>query len=140
MPCAFHHVHPCRTQLLCLAERAIQSMTAACDPKLCKSSVPIFNTIPKERPYRARASYILPYRIRASGHRNLGLDHYQHFQHFSALVHSSGRQRLSEIQSVWPSGFKCQLLLFPVKSQTCDLVSGDNLGSGATASPSWNEL
>ena len=86
MPCAFHHVHPCRTQLLCLAERAIQSMTAACDPKLCKSLVPIFNTIPKERPYRARASYILPYRICASGHRNLGLDHYQHFQHFSARV------------------------------------------------------
>ena len=40
-------------------ERAIQSMTAAWDPKLCKSLVPIFNTILKERPYLRQASYIL---------------------------------------------------------------------------------
>ena len=75
-------------------------MTAACDPKLCKSSVPIFNTIPKERPYRARASYILPYRIPASGHRNLGLDHYQHFQHFSARVRGEEQRfGLSKVES-----------------------------------------
>ena len=39
-------------------------MTAASDPKLCKSLVPIFNTIisKEERPYLRQASYIL-YRI-----------------------------------------------------------------------------
>ena len=111
-------------------------MTAAWDPKLCKSLVPIFNTILKERPYLRQASYILSlYRIDASGHRNLGSDHYQHFQHFSALVHSRELESegVREIQSVWQKRGKCQVLFPLYKSQTCDPVSGD---VSALASPS----
>ena len=80
-------------------------MTAAWDPKLCKSLARCRFLTPSRRNVHTYAGLHTSSPIEsidASGERNLGSDHYRHFQHFSALVHSRGRQRLSEIQSVWP--------------------------------------
>ena len=137
MPHAFHHVHPCRTQLLCPGrERAIQSMTAGWDPKLCKSLDRRRFLTPSPRnvhTYARLHTSSLLYRKDASGHRNLGSDHYQHFQHFSALVHF--REVESPRNSVCLAEWQVSSALSPVKRARPGIsVSGDVSGNGISVS------